>query len=154
MTLLRRAKDLYLFQLGRREKGLLLGLLRLYPRVPSAYQRLSKSPGLDDASQKLLDDALAEQRAENKNRLHSWLTAPNRFVEHQGHWRLSLSPPELEWLLQILNDIRLGSWIILGSPQTRVGPVTEQTAPHIWAMEMAGTFQMAFLAAIEGKGET
>jgi hypothetical protein len=151
VTLIRRAKGTYLFQLGRREKGLLQGVLALYPRIPNAYPR-RKSPGLDEASQKLLDDALSEQRAENKKQLHGFLGQSKRFVEHEANWRLSLSVAEVEWLLQILNDVRIGSWVVLGSPEVRLEVINEKTAPHIWAMEMAGSFQMAFLAATEGKG--
>ena len=152
MKLLRRVKGKCFFQLGRREKDLLLSVLSLYPRIPSEYQRLSKVTSVDEASQKLLEDALADQRAENKRRLQALLTESGRFVKHENGWRLALSLAELEWLLQILNDVRVGSWLVLGSPETRFEAVTEKTAPHIWAMEMAGGFQMEFLAAIgDGK---
>ena len=63
----------------------------------------------------------------------------------------ALSGSELEWLLQVLNDIRVGSWIILGSPEQWFEAATPQTAPHLWAMELAGAFEMAFLPAVEGR---
>ena len=44
------------FHLGRREKLLLLEILKLYPRIPATHHQLSKSAGLPDAaaSQRLL----------------------------------------------------------------------------------------------------
>ena len=35
--------------------------------------------------------------------------------------QLTLSGPEIEWLLQVLNDVRVGSWIALGSPDPESG---------------------------------
>jgi hypothetical protein len=153
VKLIRSAKDSFQFQLGRREKELFLALLKRYPCIPSAYQPLSKARGRQDPNQRLLDEALAEQRAENRKRLQALLTDPARLVEHETGWRLSLSPAELEWLLQILNDIRVGSWVILGSPAERFEVFNEETLPHLWALEMAGSFQSSFLEAMEaGEG--
>ena len=128
-------------------------VLRFYPCIPSAYPRLTKSPGLPDAeaSQKLLDEALSEQRAENKKRLAAFLDDPKRLAATATGWELSLTPGDLEWLLQVLNDIRVGSWVILGSPQQLMESVNAKTAPHLWAMEVAGWFQMAFLEGMEGR---
>jgi hypothetical protein len=154
VKLIRTSKDRLLFHLAKREKALLFQLLRLYPRIPAAHQPLSKSGRLPDqvASQRLLEDSLAEQRAENRKKLEKLLAGSSRLVEHETGWRLSLSPAELEWLLQVLNDIRVGSWVILGSPEEWLSAVTTKTAPHLWAMEMAGAFQMEFLEALEEPG--
>jgi len=72
-------------------------------------------------------------------------------VDTESGPRLSLSPSELEWLLKILNDVRVGSWIILGSPEQGMEfkLLNEKTAPDFWAMEMSGQFQMRFLEALE-----
>lgn len=153
MKLLRATKTRFLFQLGKREKHLLLRVLRLYPRIPPATFRLSKSGKLPDAeaNQHLLDESLAEQRQENRKMLDAFLTAPRRFIETESGPRLSVSHSELEWLLQILNDVRVGSWIILGSPEQGMefNLLNEKTAPDFWAMEMSGHFQMRFLEAID-----
>lgn len=151
MKFIRAAKDQLVFHLSQREKSLLLEVLKLYPCVPPAHHRLSKSARLPDqpASQRLLDDALAEQRAENKKHLLALLADPQRLRPHEAGWRLTLSLSEVEWLLQVLNDIRVGSWVVLGSPEERFERLDAQTAPHLWAMEMAGSFQMAFLHACE-----
>lgn len=151
MRLIHGLKDKFVFQLGQRERDLLSEVLKLYPCLPAAYQPLSKSAAPEEASRKLLQEALAEQRAENKQQIREFLTDPKRWATHELDWRLSLSPAEVEWLLQILNDIRVGSWVNLGSPEGRCEVLNEKTLPHLWAMEMAGSFQMYFLEVLEGK---
>ena len=39
----------------------------------------------------------------------------------------------------------------LGSPEEKPARLNEKTAPHFWAMEMAGYFQMQLLEALEGE---
>lgn len=139
------------FHLSKREKEVLLKLLDFYPRSWERPQPLTRSASLPDAegSQQLLEEALAEQRAENQKQLTALLTDGNRFGPHGAGWRLSLSPGDMEWLLQVLNDIRIGNWAALGSPEEPARPLNRKNTPHLWAMEIAGAFQMHFLQAIE-----
>lgn len=153
MRLIRSSPGEFVFHLGQRDKVLLLEVLKLYPRIPAAGQPLTKSPDLPDheANQRLLAEALAEQRAENKNHLSAFLADPRRFADRPTGCRLALSRADLEWLLQILNDVRVGSWIMLGSPDEKPAKLNPITAQHFWAMEMAGAFQIKLLEAL---GET
>ena len=153
MKLVRATKTRLLFHLGQRETRLLLQILKLYPRVPSAHHVLSKSGRVPDreANQRLLDEALAEQRAENKQQVLALLADPRRFARTEAGGRLSLPPAEVEWLLQVLNDIRVGSWIILGSPEEKLPELNDNTAPNFLAMEMAGYFQAQLLEALHGE---
>jgi hypothetical protein len=149
-------KDRFVFHLGKREKRSLFELLKLYPLIPAAYARISKSAKGEarQADQQLLDEALAAQRQENKKQVLAMLNRPERFQETESGFRLMLSAAEMEWLLQILNDVRVGSWISLGAPDTERGeaiPLTEETAPHLWVMEIAGGFEMALLDALHGQ---
>ena len=151
MKLIRSTDDSLLFQLGRQEKRLLLDLLKRYPCLPLEHQPLSKHANLPNqqSSQALLQEALAEQREENKKLLQAFLAAPARLHDTQTGCRLSVPKSDLEWLLQILNDIRIGSWIRLGSPEEKLDRINEQTAPDLWAMEVAGFFQMQILHACQ-----
>jgi hypothetical protein len=153
MKLVRAADNLFVFELGHREKELLLQVLKLYPRIPPAAHRLTKKGQLpdQDASQRLLEDALSEHRAENQRQLQALLAEPRRLAPAATGWHLTLSGGDLEWLLQVLNDVRVGSWLNLGAPETRIPPLTEENAPDLWAMELAGAFQMRFLESVEGK---
>jgi predicted house-cleaning NTP pyrophosphatase (Maf/HAM1 superfamily) len=60
-----------------------------------------------------------------------------------------LSPAEIEWLLQVLNDVRVGGWLALGEPEELEPPeINETNAPYLLAMEAAGYFQAQLLAAL------
>jgi hypothetical protein len=137
------------FLLTRREKDLLLLVLRLYPRIPAGYQPLSKTRPEEKANQRLLDEALTEARMETKKALDALLSDPKRLKEEDAGWRLTLSSADVDWLLQVLNDVRIGSWVQLGSPEHPLKALSARTAPALWAMEMAGAFQMSFLELLE-----
>ncbi|HOX56973.1 MAG TPA: hypothetical protein P5205_21120 [Candidatus Paceibacterota bacterium] len=153
MKLVRHSRTRLLFHLGHRETGLLLQILKLYPRVPPAHHQLTKSGRLPDRkeNQQLLDEALAEQRAENKKLLLAMLADSRRFARTEAGSRLLLAQAEVEWLLQVLNDIRVGSWVLLGSPEDKIPKMNEITAQNIMAMEMAGHFQSQLLEALHGE---
>jgi hypothetical protein len=152
LKLVRTAKEKFVFHLGKREGRMLLAVLGRYPVVPSAYQPLSKTSatGGNQADQHLLDEALAEQRQENQRHLQALLNDKQRFKQVEKGCRLTLSGGDIEWLLQVLNDVRVGSWIILGAPEQDLWDfeLNESTAPHAWAMEMAGAFQAVLLEAL------
>jgi hypothetical protein len=150
MKLVRATSARLVFHLGRRETRLLHRILQLYPCVPSAHHVLSKSSGLPNqqADQQLLDEALAEHRADNRKQVLALLADSQRFARTKTGCRLSLPPAEAEWLLQVLNDVRVGSWISLGSPEEKAQTLNETTAPHFLAMEIAGYFQAELLEAL------
>ncbi len=152
MKLVKATKNRLVFELGQREKRSLPHLLKLYPCVPSAHHVLSKSGRVPEraASQQLLDEALSEQREQNRKQVRALLADPRRFEPTQTGARLSLSRAEVEWLMQVLNDVRVGSWVILGSPDQKPVELSSANAPHFLAMEMAGYFQMQLLEALEG----
>ena len=151
MKLARSGQDFFEFELAGREKDLLMEIVGLYPRIPAAYQPLSKVAGLEESNQRLLDEALAEEREKNKRQVQALLADPKRLTKNPEGWLLALTPTELEQLLQILNDIRVGSWVSLGSPESRSEVLNEKMAPDFWAMEIAGFFQMRFLEVLEGE---
>lgn len=154
MILLERGKEELVFKLGDGEKSLLATILELYPRVTSS-RVLSSGPGrpatrVQEETQALLEESLREQRNENKKLVKSFLAANKRFQKLNGGWKFSLTRTEADWLLQILNDIRIGSWIALGSPEAYREVVNENNAHDFWAMEIAGRFEAILLEALGG----
>ncbi len=139
-------------KMGTRERRVFLGLLNLYPLVPPAHHKISRAGKIPDAdsTQRLLDEALAEQRAENKKQLQILLADPTRVQQRKDGTRLIVTPGEAEWLLQILNDIRVGSWVLLGSPDDKLPTTLSlESVRYAWAMEMAGFFEAEFLEALQ-----
>lgn len=151
MKLLRNGKAGLVFQLHPREKQLLFETIKLYPLVPASHHRLSKGSDVPqaDENQRLLEEALAEQRQENRRQVLAMLNEPQRFRETKAGFELKLTPPQIEWLLQVLNDVRVGSWLALGEPESGEEPeVTEQNAKYLLALELCGAFQSGLLAAL------
>jgi len=149
-------QDQLFFEIGRRERSLLGEILQLYPLVSPAHHRLSKTAAAGQLKehQRLLEESLAAQRAENRKNVRAMLDEPGRFRTAPPGFRLKITRTETEWLLQVLNDVRVGSWIALGSPDTEAGekiPLNEQTSPYIRSIEIAGAFEAVFLDALTGR---
>jgi len=151
VKLLRASRHRLTFLLASQEKQVFGQLLELYPRILPAHHRVSKSASSPhpEESQRLLDEELAEQRAAHKKQIRTLLNHPERFEPaEKGEWRLSISRTEGEWLLQVLNDIRVGSWLNLGSPEDIRAAFNDNTAADFWAMEVSGFFQIQLLGAL------
>ena len=156
MKFLRFQNEHYVFRLTEWEKKLLPVILNLYPVIPSAHQPLSKSANPDQSNQKLLDEALAEHRNENKKFIKAFLADPRHFRHADESSWMILSGGEIEWLLQVFNDVYVGNWILLGSPEDGMRNLTvnDETAPHIGAMELAQAFQSTLLSAADAARES
>ena len=144
--------DKFTFLVSKKEKQLLFDILALYPLVPACFQPLSKTAGAADiqTDQRLLEESLAAHKQENRKQLSVIINELNRVQENAGGGRLTLSSDQLEGLLQVLNDIRVGSWLKLGSPDAarkKVIELNQDNARYAWAMEVAGLFQTALLTA-------
>ena len=139
-------------QLRPGEKRLLVEVLQLYPLVDTAYHRATHSadPRVD---QKLLEEALAALKQENQDRLRVFLDLPQRFQETKNGWRLMVEIQDVEWLLQVVNDIRVGSWLKLGMPDERSEEKLALSQGHVRylvAMEWSGLLEGLLL---EGRAQ-
>ena len=152
MKLIRLENDRVRLVLGNHEKELLIGLLQLYPAVSAGRRKLTQHGGLPDqeASQALLDESLAETRAHHQEKIATWFTSARSVSETEHETRIVLSPEEVEILLQVLNDIHIGSWIALGSPETGMPRLNAENAPQLWSMQLSDSFLMDLLEGLEG----
>ena len=159
MKLLKRTESGYTFLVGKKERELFAGVLRHYPMVIAGHFN-SRQPGHTpvEQSEALLQEALAEQQKENRRQVEELLNEPGRFREHDLGFTFRLTHGETEWLLQVLNDVRVGSWIQLGEPDASSRSallemkLDENTVQLAWRMELAGLFQGALLAGIKAAG--
>ena len=156
MKFIRAGGEYVVFEISEREKNLLSEVLRLYPLIPATHHRLSKGPKTtrENENQRLLEDSLAAHRKENQKRVLAMLNEPERFQTKASGYHLRLSRSEIEWLLQVLNDVRVGSWIALGSPETLYGnniSFDDKTVSQIRSMEIAGGFEMIFISGLNGR---
>jgi len=147
-------QDRFVFGISQREKRLLFQILQLYPLVPPAHHRLSKSDDgqSPDENQRLLEEALADQRRERRRQVVAMLNESTRFRAMESGLRFTLTSSEMEWLLQVLNDVRVGSWLALGEPEElEVTEINRTNAPYVLAMESAGYFESTLLDALGAK---
>jgi hypothetical protein len=155
MKFVRRPKEespasLLVFQITRQEKAVLLATLQLFPVLETSHHQLTKSSQTaGPAEQRLLEEAMAQQRSEHKARLARFFRSEKQFFRtDRGQLLLALTAAQLEWLLQVLNDIRVGSWVQLGCPELglprRLQLARENPVPFT-AMETSGYFQSALL---------
>ena len=150
------AEAVFTFRLNAQEEALLLATLRLYPVLDNGHHRLSKDPKTaGSAEQRLLEDSMAQQRVAHRKKLDELFHAPQRYFKsapEPNERRLVLSSVQFEWLLQVLNDIKVGSWVQLGSPELE-GPaplkLTQLNARSFQAMHLSGQFQAALLEAVK-----
>jgi hypothetical protein len=156
VKLIRTKREKLVFEISLPEKRLLFEVLKLYPLISATHHRLSKTAKAaeHDENQRLLEESLAAQRQENRKNVRAMLDEPGRFQAAASGFQLTLSGPEIEWLLQVLNDVRVGSWVALGSPDPEQGKkivFNEKILPHFRMMELAGAFEMVFLDALSGR---
>ena len=162
MKVIKREETHCSFLIGKREREMLFSLLQRYPAIGAAHFRNRNTPKDDDAkkNQELIEEALAEQQKESRKQLEQMLAEPGRFVENEFGYTFKLSHSEIEWMLQMLNDVRVGSWIQLGEPNPDADssdsadspakpPLNEQNIMLFWSMEIAGLFQHALLESIK-----
>jgi hypothetical protein len=156
VKLLEKTNNSSLFLNGKKERELLAAILQRYPvLIASHFSERSMAGGHSESvkNHELLQEALAEQQRENKRQLEEMLCQPGRFVEDELGFKFHLSGEEVEWLLQVLNDVRVGTWVQLGEPESESyllnTQITEQNLHLAWTMEMAGLFQHELLKALK-----
>jgi hypothetical protein len=158
VKLLKRDDTHLSFLIGKREREMFFSLLQRYPVLLAAHYSHRHPPKTEESkkNQDVIQEALAEQQKENRRQLEQLLAQPGRFVENDLGFTFRLTDSEIEWLLQVLNDIKVGSWVQLGEPgphKPDSTPLTEQTMSLYWSMEIAGLFQHTLLEATQPAAE-
>ena len=83
------------------------------------------------------------------------LMGADNFKAGDEGWRLCLNSEEREILLQILNDLRVGSWRILGEPEdleTQTPNATKKEQVFYSIMNLAGYFEHKLLNLEDSEG--
>lgn len=153
MKLLRVEERRSVYRLSAAEQQILLLVLGHYPvmrQTGGTLSRTTDGDNIDDA-QRLLDEALKDQREQHRVELHRWLRDDGVFTRTDDGVDFSLPHDKREWLLQILNDVRVGCWQAMGSPDEAepdpLGVEDEEKRSRLWLMELAGMFQSVLLDA-------
>jgi hypothetical protein len=141
------------FELRGSDRDVLTWVLRLYPVMPPGQAAITRTAVLDPDGerQQLLEEALTALRKENQRRIESFLSASRRFEPSGENFILRLTDAEADWLLEVLNEIRVGSWVRLGRPQQGKEPelpVHKESLGQLWAMELCGYLESRLLEGL------
>jgi len=155
MHLLKVKDGAYQFHLHERDRVALLAMLRRYPVIPAPYHRVARQPEAAPSpdAQRLLEESVAERKREHKRYFESLLTTHLRHSERPPGYRLSLDRGQIEALLQVLNDVRVGSWLKLGAPDPDEGRevvLSKRNAFYAVALTESERFEWALLKAVHG----
>ena len=149
MKLLKHNKDEWQYELNRSEGDCLQSLLKQFPITkgfPNKISRTDPNPETVER-EKLLNESMAHHREQLK-KLAGNLISADKIKASQNGWRLSISPEERETLFQILNDIRVGCWRVLGEPEnleSKTSPPSDKELMFYNLMNLAGYFEHKLL---------
>lgn len=145
MKLVKQIQNHWHYQLNSREAESLRALVGGFPMTALSSVPISRTDTDPKAveREKLLNESLAEHRKELERKAKS-LVGVDRFKVHKAHQIFQIDSGDREMLLQILNDIRIESWRILGEPEElEIDPHTLeiQKLRHYHLMHLAGYFE-------------
>jgi hypothetical protein len=143
----------FVFQLDKQEVDCLKMALAHYPMLDVYSQPLSRQGGANEDQQRLLDEVTRGWRAERRKQVLAFLSHSKYFRwESPGHYRLTVTPEEAEWLLQVLNDIRVGCWSHLGGlelEELEKSKLDDDQCRERAIMDLCGYFEMGLLEAFK-----
>jgi hypothetical protein len=149
MKLLKQIRNGWEYELNHQEAMCLRTIICEFPLTPATHFKATKTESGRKAAEReqLLNESLAEHRMDLK-RQATKLLASGKLKAGQAAWRLRLNLEEREILLQLLNDIRVGSWRALGEPEDLESkppaPSEKQVSFHT-LMQLAGYFEVKLL---------
>ena len=145
--------------LDHREWRIFSALLAQYASgldKPSPPSHSSKDPLIEE-SNTWLREMQATHRHNLVKRASTWLEKVEASsLEDASQKMIQLTGHDVEWMLQVFNDLRFSHWMLLGSPNEadlKGGKWTETQLPSVWSMGLCGMFQSVILQALSGSGE-
>lgn len=155
MKLLNKTGEKFVFELMSEEKELLSKIFGLYPMLDRDKLELSKTIKDEQIcqSKKILSDAFKEFQDSNKRFISELFEKSNNFKpsEDYEYYTLELDGEQIERLLQILNDIRVGMWQKLGCPDLENRKDFIRSAEDVFAvyiMDICEYFEYYLLKAL------
>jgi len=145
--------------LDQREWRIFSALLAQYASGldrPPPPSHSSEDPVIEE-SNTWLREMQATHRQNLVRRAATWLEAGSTPSQEDASQKmLRLSGHDVEWMLQVFNDLRVSHWMLLGCPNEadlKDEKWTEAQLPSVWSMGLCGMFQSVLLHAINGSGK-
>ena len=144
--------------LDQREWRIFSALLAQYASgldrpLPTSHS--SEDPVIEE-SNTWLREMQATHRQNLVRRAATWLEAGSTPSQEDASQKmLRLSGHDVEWMLQVFNDLRVSHWMLLGCPNEadlKGEKWTEAQLPSVWSMGLCSMFQSVLLQALNGSG--
>lgn len=147
MKLLKQNENGFEYRLSQEEAHSLRVLLRQFPVNAFSPVTISKSDSKAAEREKWLNESLAGHRAELKE-LAAELMGEEKFIRVKDNELFQVSREGRETVLQVLNDIRVECWRILGEPHSlelKIFDLPKDKVRYYHFMHLAGYFEHYFL---------
>jgi hypothetical protein len=156
MKLVKQAPKGFQYELEEEDVESLRFLIKQFPIVSFSPAKVSKTDTGSNAieREKLINDSLRAHREELKRKARG-LVLRNKFKASDGKQFYRITLAARETMLQILNDIRVESWRILGepeNPEVNAFLLTGEQFKYYHFMRLAGFFEYHFLNLEEERG--
>ena len=153
MRVFEKTDSALVLELGLAETDFLKQILADYPLVADESRRFSAFADADEVREntQLLQNSLREHTQTNRDKLQTWLASPKTWKPFPDRILLSLKTEDCSWFLQILNDLRIGSWQKLNRPdpeELESVELNQENAHPLLAMEVSGLLQTLILNAL------
>jgi hypothetical protein len=147
MKLVKQSRNGFQYQLSEEEAHSLCLLVQQFPITAFLPVKISKTDSKAAEREKLINESLAAHRDELKKKA-ARLVSGDKFKIADGDQFFRVNMEERETMLQILNDIRVESWRMLGEPENidiNILDLPQEKARHYHFMHLAGYFEHHFL---------
>jgi hypothetical protein len=156
MKLVKQTQKGYQYELEMEDAEALRFLVKQFPIVAFSAATVSRTDTGSNAVEReeLINDSLRAHREELKRKARG-LVVREKFKELEGKQLYRITLKARETMLQILNDIRVESWRILGepeNPEANVFRLTGAKLKYYQLMRLAGYFEYHFLNLEEEGG--
>ena len=159
MKYIGRQGDNLVLVLRPRDREQWIFLLQRYPVYPASHHRLSLSPDAQTLAeqQQFLEETLTEQQRANQTLIEKFVRErlappPDEDENSPRAMRLTLTRAEVDWLLEVFNDVRVGFWVRLGRPDSEQMHSAQLMAARpleCASMELAAWAESFLLGALE-----
>jgi hypothetical protein len=146
----------FTFRFEQAEREWFRHILEQYPLQQTPMRPINDDTGANE----LLEKALAENRKHSREHAGIFLKAGQLEIDKQFNefWDLTLSGSEVEELLQILNNVRVGLWLRLGKPEPSLEellptkPSEDLVRAHM-IMHVCAAWQGTLISAVDGTSD-
>lgn len=153
MRVFEKTDSALVLELGLAETDFLKQILADYPLVADESRRFSAFADANEVREnvQLLQSSLHEHTQSNRAKLRAWLASTETWKPFADRTLLFLKTEDCSWFLQILNDLRIGSWQKLDCPNPEEFDSVElnrENAHPLLAMKISGFLQTLILNAL------